>query len=66
MEGQREITQSNALPKIDLHSRKRTMLEELFKAPLHKLTTGEIRAGELELTALTATPDGPSVAVQIG
>ncbi len=35
--------------KIDLHRRKRAMLEELFKALLHKLMTGEIRVGELGL-----------------
>ena len=29
--------------KIDLHSRKRGVLEELFKALLHKLMTGEVR-----------------------
>ena len=33
--------------KIDLHRRKRAVLEELFKALLHKLMTGEIRVGEL-------------------
>ncbi len=37
--------------KIDLHRRKRAVLEELFKTLLHKLMTGEIRAGELELSA---------------
>ena len=35
--------------KIDLHRRKRAVLEELFKALLHKLMTGEIRVGELGL-----------------
>ena len=35
--------------KIDLHRRKRAVLEELFKALLHKLMIGEIRVGELEL-----------------
>lgn len=35
--------------KIDLHRRKRAVLEELFKALLHKLMTGEIRVGELKL-----------------
>ena len=40
--------------KIDLHRRKGAVLEELFKALLHKLMTGEIRVGELDLT-LTAT-----------
>ena len=38
--------------KIDLHQRKRAVLEGLFKALLHKLMTGEIRAGELELSAI--------------
>ena len=36
--------------KIDLHRRKRAVLEELFKALLHKLMTGEIRVGELDLS----------------
>ena len=40
--------------KIDLRRRKRGVLEELFKALLHKLMTGEIRAGELDLLALGA------------
>ena len=35
--------------KVDLHRRKRTVLEELFKALLHKLMKGEVRVGELEL-----------------
>ena len=39
--------------KIDLHRRKRAVLEELFKALLHKLMTGEIRVGELDLGAAT-------------
>ena len=34
--------------KIDLHQRKRAVLEDLFKALLHKLMTGEIRVGDLE------------------
>ena len=38
--------------KIDLHRRKRTVLEELFKALLHKLMTREIRVWELDLLAL--------------
>ena len=33
--------------KIDLHQRKRAVLEELFRALLHKLMTGEVRVGEL-------------------
>ena len=41
--------------KIDLHWRKRAVLEELFKALLHKLMTGEIRVGEFDLADL---PDG--------
>ncbi len=38
--------------KIDLHRRKRAVLEELFKALLHKLMTGEVRVGELDLSTL--------------
>ena len=33
--------------KIDLHRKKRAVLQELFKALLHKLMTGEIRVREL-------------------
>ena len=38
--------------KIDQHRRKRVVLEELFKALLHKLMTGEIRVGALSLAGL--------------
>ena len=38
--------------KIDLHRQKRAMLEELFRALLHKLMTGEIRVGELDSSML--------------
>jgi type I restriction enzyme, S subunit len=38
--------------KIDLHCRKKAVLEELFKALLHKLMTGEIRVADLDLSAL--------------
>ncbi len=38
--------------KIDLHRRKRAVLEELFRALLHGLMTGEIRAGELGVEGL--------------
>ena len=46
--------------KIDLHRRKCTVLDDLFKALLHKLMTGEIRVEELELSA-TATVGPPSL-----
>ncbi len=39
--------------KIALHRQKRTVLEELFQALLHKLMTGEIRVSELDLSALS-------------
>ena len=39
--------------KIALHQRKRAVLEELFRALLHKLMTGEIQVKELELGAAT-------------
>ena len=38
--------------KIDLHLRRRAVLEELFKALLHKLMAGEVRAGELSLATV--------------
>jgi type I restriction enzyme S subunit len=45
--------------KIDLHKRKRAVLDELFKALLHKLMTGEIRVADLDLSALdTVQPEG--------
>ena len=48
------ITILNAIDcKIDLHRRKRVVLEELFRALLHKLMTGEVRVGELDLGAAT-------------
>ncbi len=39
--------------KIDLHRRKRVLLEELFKSLLHKLMTGEVRVSDLDLSALS-------------
>jgi len=39
--------------KIDLHRKKRAVLEELFKALLHKLMTGEIAVSDLDLSALS-------------
>lgn len=45
--------------KIDLHKRKRAVLDELFKSLLHKLMTGEIRVADLDLSALEmAEPEG--------
>ena len=43
--------------KIDLHLRKRAVLDDLFKALLHKLITGEIRVADLDLSPLTETPE---------
>lgn len=40
--------------KIAIHRRKREVLDELFKSLLHKLMTGEIRVGQLDLTSLKA------------
>ena len=39
--------------KIDLHRRKRAVLDDLFKALLHKLMTGEIRVREFDLSTFT-------------
>lgn len=46
--------------KINLHRQKRTVLDDLFKALLHKLMTGEIAVDELDLSALdrAAVPEG--------
>ena len=38
--------------KIDLHRRKRAVLNELFKALLHKLMTGEVRVADLDLSGV--------------
>lgn len=40
--------------KIDLHRRKRAVLEDLFQALLHKLMTGEIAVSDLDLSALSS------------
>ncbi|MER8477529.1 restriction endonuclease subunit S [Mesorhizobium sp. M1163] len=42
--------------KIDLHKRKHTVLEDLFRALLHKLMTGEIRVADLDLSSLARGP----------
>lgn len=41
--------------KVELHRKKRRVLEELFKALLHKLMTGEIDVNDLNLSALQPT-----------
>jgi type I restriction enzyme S subunit len=38
--------------KIDLHRRKAASLDELFKALLHKLMTGQVRAADLDMSAI--------------
>jgi hypothetical protein len=50
LDEQREIVEIlDALDRrISLHQRKRIVLEELFKALLHKLMTGEIRVADLD------------------
>jgi type I restriction enzyme, S subunit len=42
--------------KLDLHRRKRAVLDDLFRALLHKMMTREIRVADLDLSALTAKP----------
>jgi len=58
LDEQREIVQIlDAIDrKIDLHRRKAETLDQLFKALLHKLMTGEIRVADLDLSALTKAP----------
>jgi len=46
--------------KIDLHRRKKAVLEELFKSLLHKLMTGEISVADLDLSALPAPEEARS------
>ena len=43
--------------KIDLHGRKRALLEELFKALLHKLMTTKIRVAELDCSVMIESTD---------
>ena len=54
LDEQKEIsTILNAIDcKIDLHRRKRVVLDDLFKALLHKLITGEIRVSDLDLSRI--------------
>ena len=47
--------------KIELHRKKRAVLDELFKALLHKLMTGEIRVADLNLSALDHPAAGSTV-----
>ena len=44
--------------KINIHRRKRDLLDELFRSLLHKLMTGEIRVSDLDLSALPAEASG--------
>ena len=59
LDEQREIVASlDAIDrKTNLHRRKRAVLEELFKALLHKLMAGEIRVADLDLSKLNGTQD---------
>ncbi len=41
--------------KIELHRKKRAVLDDLFNSLLHKLMTGEIRVVDLDLSTLTST-----------
>jgi type I restriction enzyme S subunit len=50
--------------KIDLHRKKRAVLDELFKALLHKLMTGEIRVDDLDLSALAEGTRGDGIPQQ--
>lgn len=52
--------------KIALHRNKRAVLEELFKALLHKLMTGELRVADLDLSALAQADAGGSRLAEAG
>ena len=43
--------------KIDLHRKKRALLQALFQSFLHKLVTGELSVVDLDLSALIAAPE---------
>lgn len=62
LDEQREIVAILAAidAKIDLHRKKRAVLDELFRALLHKLMTGEIAVRDLNLDALS--PDNEAAA----
>ncbi len=47
---------------VDVHRRKRGVLQELFKALLHKLMTGEIRVGDLVAAGLASDGTGRDAA----
>ena len=42
--------------KIDLHQQRRTVLDDLFKALLQKLRTGEVCVDQREQSVLSANP----------
>lgn len=48
--------------KIDLHRKRRAVLEELFQSLLHKLMTGEIAVSDLDLSALYPASTRPEEA----
>ena len=50
--------------KIALHRDKRRVLEDLFKALLHKLMTGEIRVSDLDLSTLEHADESTSSAAE--
>lgn len=50
--------------KIELHRKKKRVLEELFKALLHKLMTGEIRVADLDLSALETASESAATAAE--
>lgn len=54
LDEQQEIVEIlNAIDrKIDLHKRKKAVLEELFQSLLHKLMNGEIRIADLDLSTI--------------
>ena len=60
LDGQREIVAilDTIDRKIGLHRKKRVMLDDLFKALLHKLMTGEIRTTDLDLSSGIGNPHG--------
>jgi type I restriction enzyme S subunit len=46
--------------KVNLHQKKRFVLDDLFRSLLHKLMAGDLRVSDLNLSALSSAPEAPA------
>ena len=51
--------------KIELHKKKKSVLDELFRSLLNKLMTGELSVNDLDLSALTADETQTQIEVEV-